>query len=882
MKYFILFLFTVNQLIAQAVYDPRVPAPDEVIGHTLGDKFTSHAQIEKYIEKLALIAPDRVRIFPYGESYENRTLYLLAFSSAKNLSRLERIKADLGRLSDPRATLGPEAESIIGSTPAFAWLSYGVHGNEASSSEAALQAMYELAARTDPEMTSVLENLVAFIDPLLNPDGHERYVSFQTTRAGVKPVEDRGAAEHAEDWPGSRSNHYFFDLNRDWAWLTQKETRARIKIYQEFKPQVHADYHEMGYNSSYFFFPSFKPVNKNLPESTLRWGEVFGKANAEAFDAKGWSYWSGEVFDLFYPGFGDSWPSLNGAIGMTYEQAGGVGLRVKRNDETVLTLKERLDHHFTTSMATLKTTAANREKLLRDYYRFFKDAIEEGRSGDVRTYIIDRSKNRSKADRMISLLLTQGIEVSRAAGEFGADGLSAFFQDKKRSGKFPAGTYLISLEQPSKRLLKSLMEQEPAMSDTFFYDISSWALPVAFGVEAYWTGERIGVPAEKVLNTNPSGEAGFRGTAAYAYLFRWDSDDAIRAVAWLLQHDYKVQTALRGFKSDGEKFDRGSMIIPVSGNRDDIHARMKEISERFSLTVYPARSGFTDEGINLGSDRAVKLKKPKIIVATNSPLSSESYGAIWSMFDNTYGIDFIPMKIDRIKNIDLHDYTTIILPDDWGNGNGYRSQLDSVAAGKIKTWIAGGGTLIGIDGGAAFASASVGKIASLKFKEKKKEEEKKEGKKEEKKEDKLSDEELEKRMTVEEKERKQRLEYIPGTILRVKLDNSHPLGFGYDSIITVLKTGNTMYELSAEGYNVGIYTRNPRLSGYISKENEKKVEETPFLVHEPYGSGNIILFADDPNFRLLWESLNKLFINSVLLMPSIRDVTMGAEMKRQE
>jgi hypothetical protein len=888
MKYFVILLISLHNLIAQPIYNPRVPSPDKIIGHELGGKFTSHSQIEKYINALKESAPERVKVFPYGESYENRTLYLLAFSSPENLDRLEQIKINQKKLSDPHLTNERDAESIIKSSPAIAWLSYGVHGNEASSSEAALQVMYGLASRTDTEIISILENVVVFIDPLLNPDGHERYVNFQITRAGVKPVDDRAAAEHSEDWPGSRSNHYFFDLNRDWAWLTQKETQERIKIYQEWKPQVHADYHEMGYNSSYFFFPSFKPINKNLPNNTIEWGEIFGKANAEAFDAKGWSYWSGEVFDLFYPGFGDSWPSLNGAIGMTYEQAGQVGVRVKRNDETILTLKDRLDHHFVTSLATLKTTAGNREKLLKDYYQFFKDAIEEGRNGPIKNYIIDPTKNRSKAERMISLLLQQGIEISRTLKEFTSEGLHTFFQNKETTAKFPANSYIISLEQPSKRLIKSLMEQEPAISDTFFYDISSWALPVAFGVETHWTSKNIEVPSEKIQAVSPPPGKVSVENAAYAYIFKWNSDNAIKAVVWLLQHDYKVHTALKEFTSNGEKFERGSIIIPISGNQKDIHARMKEISEQFNLTIYSAKSGFTEKGIDLGSDRAVKLKKPKIIVATNAPLSSESYGAIWSMFDNIYGIDFIPMKLDRLKNIDLHDYTTIIFPDDWGNGNGYKNQLDSVATQKIKSWISNGGTFIGIEGGAAFASASVGKIAGIKFKEKKKGEDKKDEKKDDKKdgkkvedstrrEDKLSDEELEKRMTVEERERKQRLEYIPGTILRVKLDNSHPLGFGYDSIITVLKTGNTMYELSSNGYNVGIYTKSPRLSGYMSKENEKMIEETPFLVHEQLGSGNIILFADDPNFRLLWENLNKLFLNSVLLMPSIRDVTMTAD-----
>ncbi|MDI6767263.1 MAG: M14 family zinc carboxypeptidase [Bacteroidota bacterium] len=874
---FLLFSFIIT-LQAQPVLDQKVPTPKQIIGHELGDKFTSHSKIEKYIFALQDAAPNRVRVFPYGETYEERTLYILVFSSPDNLNRLEEIKANIQQLSDPRKIRSSEVERIAESSPAIAWLSYGVHGNEASSPEAALDVMYQLASRTDNEINFVLQNLVIVIDPLLNPDGHERYVNFQITRTGAKPIEDRAAAEHNEDWPSGRSNHYFFDLNRDWAWLTQKETQHRIKVYQEWKPQVHVDYHEMGYNSSYFFFPSFKPINKNIPPNTAEWGEFYGKANAAAFDAKGWSYWSGEVFDLFYPGFGDSWPSLNGAIGMTYEQGGQVGLRVKRNDEVILTLKDRIEHHVTTSFATLKATADNREKRLKDFYRFFKDAIDEGKNGTTKAFIVDPTKDLSKAAKMISLLRQQGVEISQIQKEISINGLKTYFQKKEFSKIFPAGSYVISLEQPAKRFIMSVMEEEPAISDTFFYDISTWALPVAYGVETYWTSKPISIPTEQVNEVQyPEGKI-VGEEAVYAYVFKWHSNDAIKALVWLLQNDYKTHVAMKEFTMNGEKFGRGSIVVPVSSNPTDIHDKMKDLAENNNLTIFSAKSGYTEKGINLGSDRAVRLKKPKIIVITNTPVSSESFGAIWSMFDNQYGIDFVPMKIDRLRSIDLRDYTAIIFPDDWGNGQGYKSQLDSNAVQKIKTWIAGGGTFIGIEGGASFASSTIGKIASVKIKEKKKDEdEKKKVDDSTRREEQLSEEELEKRMTVEERERKQRLEQIPGTMLKVKLDNSHPLGFGYDSIIAVLKTTQTMFELSDKGYNVGIYTKSPRLSGYLSKEKAKMLEETPFLVHERLGGGNIILFADDPNFRLFWDNLNKVFLNSVLLMPSIRDVTMTAE-----
>ncbi|MEK6570893.1 MAG: M14 metallopeptidase family protein, partial [Bacteroidota bacterium] len=372
------------RLAAQPAFNPSVPPPKQILGYELGNRFSSHNRLEQYLSAVRDAAQDRVRFVPYGETYEGRKLYLAILSSPENLSRLDEIKSHVHKLADPRTITDSEAEQIIKNSPAVVWLSYGVHGNEASSPEAALSVLYQLAARTDNETTSLLKNLVIIIDPLLNPDGHERYVNFQTVHSGTKPVEDKNADEHNEDWPSGRTNHYFFDLNRDWTWLTQKESQARIRTYQEWKPQVHVDFHEMSYNSSYFFFPAAKPINTNLPKSVIEWGQIYGKANAAAFDTMGWSYYSRESFDLLYPGYGDSWPSLSGAIGMTYEQAGGVGIRVKRADENILTLKDRIDRHTATSWATLKATELNREKRLRDFYSFFKEAINEGKSGPVR------------------------------------------------------------------------------------------------------------------------------------------------------------------------------------------------------------------------------------------------------------------------------------------------------------------------------------------------------------------------------------------------------------------------------------------------------------------------------------------------------------------
>jgi hypothetical protein len=868
-------------LVQAAVAGGPVPTPKEVLGYDLGARYTSYEGISKYIDALAASAPDRMKVITYGSTYEGRALRLAVVASPANLARLDDIRAASRKLADPRAASDAEAAELVRTMPAIAWLSYGVHGNEASSPEAALDVLYRLLSPADPSTAGLLDSLVVVIDPLLNPDGHERYVNFQVSSAGVKPREEPEAAEHTEGWPSGRSNHYLFDLNRDWAWLTQAESQARIAAYREWMPHVHVDFHEMSYNSSYFFFPAFKPVNKNFPASTVEWGGIYGRGNAEAFDRRGWTYYSGESFDLFYPGYGDSWPSLNGAIGMTYEQAGQVGVKVKRRDDEMLTLRDRLDHHSAASIATLATTAANRAKRLKDFHAFFSDAVAEGRSGPVKAFIVPPGTDPARSAKMVDLLIAQGVEVFRADGEFSAGDAKTYFPSAKRPSAFPAGSYVIRLDQPAKRLIMALMELEPAITDTAYYDISAWCLPVAYGVEAWWTSSVPGAASERIAKaTVPAGSVS-GGKARYGYVFPWTSNRAAGALARLLEAGYKAHTAMREFTLDGKRYGRGAIIVPVRSNPAGVDSAMASVAAEFGLEVSAANSGFTDSGMNLGSDRAVLLRKPKIAVLAGDPVSSSAYGAIWSMFDRSYGIDFVPVEPSRLARTDLQSYTAIVFPDDGAGGRDYAASLDSNFVKKLRTWISGGGTFVGIEGGAAFATKDRTGLTGVKLKarHKKSDDDKKKGDDKKGKvgePDQPDEEELAKLMTVEEREKQRRREEIPGTIVSVRLDNSHPLGFGYDTTICVFRTSDAVFELSESGYNVGVYTKSPRVSGHMSAENGKFIAGTPFLIHEPLGSGNVILFADDPNFRLFWDGLNRIFLSSVLVMPGIRSVGMAA------
>ena len=843
-------------------YNPAIPSPQSILGYQIGEQFTPYYKLEQYLQALAE-SSERLLLRKYGESNEGRPLYLLIFSAPQNLASLDDIRLRVKKLADPRLfNSDSEVNAIINNSPAVVWLSYNVHGNESCGTEAAIQVAYQLAAGNDEKTLALLNDLIIIIDPVLNPDGRERYVSFYRRTVAGEPNPDKNAAEHFEPWPGGRSNHYYFDLNRDWAWLTQVETRQRIAAYHEWMPQVHVDFHEMGYMSTYFFFPPRKPVNKNISQHVLKWNHIFGKANAEAFDKYGWQYYTNESFDLFYPGFGDSYPSLNNSVGMTYEQGGGgrAGLLIKRDDNTFLSLTDRSWHHFTASMATLGKTQEMRRERLKDFYSSWQESLQKGREGKVTSYIIPPQKNTSRVSDVIDLLMRHGIEVWRAQDAFTCKTINFDNLDVSRK-KCEKDSYIIQTAQPSYRLLAALFEVNPALEDTFFFDLSAWCLPIASGIEAYWTEEKIGSRLQRVTDKPSATGRIINGKAQYAYLLPWDDDNAISALDKLLAMKIRVSVARKSFELDNRPFQRGTLVIPVLNqevmkNNDSLYNFIQRLADESGLTFYATNTGFTEKGIDLGSNAVTYLKKPKIAVITESPTSSTSYGALWYLFEKVYEIDFSALTLNQLKRIDLHEYTTIIFPDEWGSGRGYKAMLDSVAIEKIRQWIRNGGIYIGIQGGAAFATADYSKLSSVALK-------KDRPKKKEMDAAQLAEQRREMHLTYEQKEKEWIKRRIPGTILRVSLDTTHPIGFGYDKTILATKVTDTIFDLSKNGNNVGIYTEKPKFAGFLSKKNEEKISDTAYIVHERQGSGQVILFTEDPVYRIFWRGTTKLLMNAI-------------------
>ncbi|MDB4948811.1 MAG: peptidase carboxypeptidase [Gemmatimonadetes bacterium] len=810
------------------------PSPQQVLGYALGQRFTPTAGVRQYAHALAAAAPDRVQYRAYGMTAEGRELVQLVIARPENLRRLAEILAANAELTRPE-TPPERARQIAASNPAVVYFSYGVHGNESSSSEAAMWTAWDLA-RDAPEVRGVLDSLVVVIDPTTNPDGRDRYVNWFSSVAGSEPNVSPQAREHHEPWPGGRFNHYYFDLNRDWAWATQPETRARLTTWSTWNPQVHVDFHEMGYNSSYFFFPATAPINPIYPDYVLAWGRRFGQANARAFDAHGWSYYTGEEFDLFYPGYGDSWPSLTGAIGMTYEQAGhgAAGLAIRRDAGDTLTLRDRALHHWTTSEATLRTAAAGRTQLLLDYA-----AGQRSVGLGIPDVLLVPGADPSRAEALVAHLRREGIEVERAGAGFGARA-EAYPGFDARS-QFPAGTYRVRARQPRGRLAITLLQAETQLKAEYSYDISAWSLPYAYGVAAYRASSPGGSWAP-VPGGGDDAAPGPARAAGYGYLVAPGAADA--GVVRFLRDGGRASVLGKASTFAGRRWPAGTWFIPA-GRNDSVQAKVTRAG--LGAAAVPVASGLSESGIDLGSERVAAVRMPKVAVLSGEGIDAGSFGAVWFYLEQQLGMPFDAIQPRDFGGIELSRYEVIVVPDASSRALA-KPQMDA-----LKAWVTAGGRLVALGGGAEIVAG----MAEIKTREAPK-----------------ADTARARLLAGrEERQRQEWRQEVPGTILPLTLDPAHPLAWGagldaHPERTFALHQGTLVFE-PAEGVETVAYFPEhlSRVSGVISPENLRRSERGAWLVTKSMGSGSVVLFADDPLFRLFWKSTQPMFDNALLLAP---------------
>ncbi|HEX2639763.1 MAG TPA: M14 family zinc carboxypeptidase, partial [Pyrinomonadaceae bacterium] len=591
---------------ARGDYKSNVPRPQSILRFDVGDFHTTYAQMEEVMRSIAAAAPDRVKIFDLGQTNEHRMQHIMAISSAQNIARLDQIKADIAKLADPRRTTPAEAQSIAQNTPAIAWMAYTIHGNESASFEAMMQVMYQLAASNEPATLDILNNVVTLIVTGENPDGHERFATWYNSVGVGDP--NRAALEHREPWSVyGRVNHFRFDLNRDTLAVTQVETQNMMKAFMEWNPQVSADHH--GQPSQFFFPPAALPINPNLPQpATNKWLETYGRANSRAFDSNRWDYYVRDVYDLFYPGYWDSYPSLNGATGMTYETDGGgfKGLRWTRDDGTIATLRSAIAKHFVASMTTLEVTAKNRGEKLKDFYDFRAKAIGDYAKSQMKRIVILPDKDPVKAAELVERLQRSSIEVKVAGAQFTSTTTHSYVEPKSAAAArtFAPGSYIIDLDQPQRLLIKSILEPDTPQDKAFvddnmarfkrnqmrgsgqnkedygFYDITAWSLPLAFGLDAYWTEDAPTVPA---TNVSPESLAAARkgsvsGRASTAYIIPYETDGAGALAMRMLQQGYRVAVTTKPMNAAGRTWKRGTFVVRMTRNSDSAHEAIAKLA----------------------------------------------------------------------------------------------------------------------------------------------------------------------------------------------------------------------------------------------------------------------------------------------------------------
>ncbi|MEB0248968.1 M14 family metallopeptidase, partial [Mucilaginibacter sp. 5B2] len=742
------------------VFAQELQSPEQFLGYKLGDKFTPHYRVVEYFKYVAQTAKN-TQLQQFGTTNEGRPLLAMFIASDDNIKRLEEIRHNNRRIA------GIESGAVTPNSPVITWLSYNVHGNEPASSEAAMWTLFDLADPLNAKSKEWLKNSVVVIDPCLNPDGRDRYVNFYNSVRGVTPDASPSSREHMEPWPGGRVNHYYFDLNRDWAWQAQKETQARVGLFNQWLPEVHVDFHEQGYNNPYYFAPAAEPYHKDITKWQRDFQVVIGKNNAKYFDQNGWMYFTKQEFDLLYPSYGDTYPLYNGSIGMTYEQGGiGAGLAVVTRSGDTLTLAQRIAHHHTTGLSTVEIVSANAQKVVDEFKKFY-DNSRQNPPGQYKTYVI-KNDNNEKVNELAKMLTRNGIQFGYGLANKSVTGYNYFTGATEQYNVEP-NDLVVNAYQPKSVLLHVLLEPKTFIPDSATYDITAWALPYAYGLKAYGVKE-----SYKPANTNSSvvKPAALSNTKAYAYVSAWQSIADVRFLSALLKRNIKVRYSELPFEAKGKKFTAGSLLVTRAGNEKiDFDRIVTQLAADMGHEITPLSSGFVDKGSDIGSFDVKFIKQPHVALITGDGINSEAMGEVWHFFEQQIGYPINLIRYQDINRIKLADYDVLIMPD---------GRYNDLSSDNLQKWVSDGGKLIALEN--AVASLVDKKGFDIK-------------KKEAKKDDKPDPKAKQRVKLYADRNRDAIRSSIPGAIFKLNMDNTHPLGFGFPNYYYSLKLSDDIYEL---------------------------------------------------------------------------------------
>ncbi|MCA1799158.1 MAG: M14 family metallopeptidase [Xanthomonadaceae bacterium] len=814
-------------------YDASIPEPAAVIGHEVGEWHITHDRLVHYMRTLAEHS-DRVQWHETGRTHEGRPLLLLAISSPANLARLEEIRNRHLALSDPRRA-GPDVTDM----PAVAWLGYSVHGNEPSGSNAAPVVAYHLAAAQDEWTRQLLDRTVILFDPSFNPDGLQRFSTWANMHRGHTPSGDPQSREHNEGWPSGRTNHYGFDLNRDWLLLVHPESRARITEFQRWRPNLLTDHHEMGSSATYFFQPGVQTrQNPLLPQRTFDLHLEIARYHADALDEVGVPYYTREGFDDFYLGKGSTYPDLQGSIGILFEQASSRG-HLQETPHGELSFPLTIRNQVLTSFSSLRAVLDKRVELLRWQREFYETAYAAGRRDATRGWVFGDDGDPARGRQLVEVLLAHGVEVHPLARGVTIDGHEYA----------PGAAWVVPTGQPQYLLARGIFERRTEFVENTFYDVSSWTLPLAFGLPHAELRRQFGdrLLGDRLATAPQRAASAPVPEQAVAYAFEWSGYFAPRALHRLLAEGVRARASTEALTletADGPRaMARGTIVIPTGIQDEVTPARLRELlavaTERDDIIVHAIRTGLSVDGIDVGSPSLKPLELPRVALVVGPGVNIGEAGETWHLLDNRFEMPVTLLEITTLQRMDLGRYTHLVLP------NGNYDAMPPVAATKIRDWVRAGGILVATKGGARWAVNQ--ELASVEFQAG------------------PADIEQPERRDYADARGVAVLQLLRGAIFETDLDTTHPLGWGIPRrSLPVFRDSSTYMKLPSNPYVTPVrYTAEPLLSGYVSPENLRTLAGTAAVVAMRSGAGAVVLSADNLNFRGYWYGTNRVFMNAI-------------------
>lgn len=849
-------------------YQQEIATVEQVLGYPLGQRITETAAVTRYFEQLAADHPERIKLVPYAKSWQGRPLFYAVIGSPEHIAQLDRIEADMRRLADPRTLSASDARQLIEQLPASVWIASTLHGNEISPVDAALALAYHLLADQSERTQSILNNTLVYIDPLQNPDGHHRFVSRYYATVGLEHSADRLSAEHNEPWPNGRTNHYLFDMNRDWISLTQPEIQGRVHALQQMYPLIFVDSHEMGGDMGYYFSPEAEPYNPHIAEQqreTLNW---IGQNNARWFDELGYEYFTREIFDAFYPGYGASWPLYYGSIAMTYEMASARGHQFRKRDGDILTFADGVQRNFVAFKATIETASQRAPELLQRFYHYRANAIDQGNKGKVRSYVFPAKRDRAGHQKLMGILTQHGIDVGQSTQAFSACG-----------NRYDAGAYVINASQPSYHLIRTLLDDTVPMDAAFIahqeerrannlrdqiYDVTAWSLPLMYNLDVTPCNRAVSVETRPIgPDTMVAGQV-HPADASFGYIVPWGDMAAARFMSAALQQGLRLKSSDLAFThQNGTRYPAGSLILSHSDNPGQLASAVQQLAADSGAHINGIDNSWVLDGPNFGSMNVKTLHRPNIAMLWDEPTNPLSAGSARFIIEQGINYPVTAIRPAQLRNADLSHYQVLILPAT-ARGS-YQQALGQVGQANLRHFVERGGVLITL--GNATEWLTQGETPLLNSK--------REFKVNDNNDQKADDQPRISGQVIADMAEYQQLlvphkadpDWVPGFLATTHVDQNHWLTAGIAPTLRSLYVGNQIYQpLSINhGRNVVTFKSQDDLlaGGFVWDENRQQIAHKPLLMVQPLGRGQVIAFTQEPNFRAYVDGMHLLYINAI-------------------